>query len=367
MRIITTLIGIFYCGILPGQPPGPNELYKKIANYYQQNSHELEIVRRIHKNVFRYDTTISHFGYLALNQDEFFLFAIDSTFSITSGLLSSDDNYILQSNSPEKIRVQKKELDGTIYSRLNDIPAKQASSFLKLITRFNLPTSVTLQNDKYSAKTRQGYFEADTSTFRITKITQTIPFKKDYHQYDEFHYLKLPDSVEETIKEQIKILTDAAKDFPVTTFKELEKKQTPSENFEGKPFAFKNLVSFNKGHLDPSMEGKYVIVDFFYQACLPCHKMTKYILDWLPSVDSSRIILIGINPADSEMSMKLEVKKRNISYPIVLGKQANEIAKKYTGGHYPTLLLISPDGIIKVVHYGMSKSFLTNAEKIISQ
>ena len=367
MRIITTLIGILYYGLLPAQTPGPNELYKKIAIYYQQNPYELEIVRHIHKNVFRYDTTVYRFGYLALNQDEFFMFAFDSTFSITSGLLSSDYNYLLQSNFPEKIRVEKKELDGTIYFRLKEIPAKQASTFLKLVSRFNLSTSVTVKNNRYSAKTRQGYLEADTSTFRITKVTQTIPYKKDQHQYDEFHYIQLPDSIERSIKEQIKILTSAAKDFPVTTFKELDKERPPAENFEGKSFAFKNLESFNKGPLDSSMKGKYVIVDFFYQACLPCHKMTGYILNWLPAVDSSKIILIGINPADSETSMKAEIEKRGINYPIVLGKQAKEIAKKYTGGHYPTLLIIDPNGVIQTVHTGMSKSFLTKAEKIMSQ
>jgi len=366
MRIITTLICILYCGILLGQTPGPNELYKKIVNYYQQNPYELEIVRHVHKNVFEYDTTVSHFGYLAINRDEFFIFEIDGTFSITSGLLSSDDNYLLQANSPEKIRIKKNELNGTIYSRLNEIPAKQASTLLKLVTRFNLSTSVTLKNDKYSAKTRQGYLQTDTSTFRITKVTQTIPYKKDYHQYDEFHYIQLPDSIERMIKEQIKILTDASKYFPVTTFKELEKKQAPTENFEGKPFAFKSMVSFNKGSLDTIMANKYVIIDFFYQACLPCHKMTGYIIDWLPSIDSSKIVLIGINPFDSEESMKIEAQKRGVNYPIVLGQNSMEMAKKYVRG-YPTLLLISPDGIIKIVHYGMSKNFLTKAEKIISQ
>ena len=367
MRIITTLIGILYCGILLGQTPGPNELYKKIVNYYQQNPYELEIVRHVHKNVFRYDTTVYHFGYLALNQDEFFIFAIDSTFSITSGLLSSNGNYLLQANSPEKIRLQKNELDGTIYFRLNEIPAKQASTLLKLVTRFNLSTSVVLQNDKYFAKTRQGYLETDTSTFRITKVTQTIPYKKDYYQYDEFHYIQLPDTIEKAIKEQVKVLTDAAKDFPVTTFKELDKKQTPSENFEAKSFAFKDLVSINQGTLETIMKDKYVIFDFFYLSCMPCHKMTGYILDWLPAMDSSKVILVGVNPADSEFNMKAEIENRKINYPIIIGTQAKELAKKYVQGGFPNLLLVSPDGIILDHHIGMSKSFLTKAEKIISQ
>src|SRR6185503_547178 len=102
------------------------------------------------------------------------------------------------------------------------------------------------------------------------------------------------------------------KDFPVITFKDLDERKLPSENFEGKPFPFKDVASFNKGTLDSSMRGKYIIIDFFYQACLPCHKMTGYILDWLPTVDSSKILLVGINPFDSEKSMKIEVQKRRI-------------------------------------------------------
>ena len=86
MRIITTLISIFYFGVLVAQTPGSIELYKQIANYYQQNPNRLEIVRHLHKNVFRYDTSVSYFGYLAPNSNEFLLFALDSSYNITSGI-----------------------------------------------------------------------------------------------------------------------------------------------------------------------------------------------------------------------------------------------------------------------------------------
>ena len=115
------------------------------------------------------------------------------------------------------------------------------------------------------------------------------------------------------------------------------------------------------------MKNKYVIVDFFYQACLPCHKMTGYILDWLPTVDTSKIVLIGINPTDSKYSMEMEIKNRGITYPIIMSEQAEMIARKYVKSGYPNLLLISPEGIILHHQIGMSKSFLTKAEKIISQ
>jgi thioredoxin-related protein len=367
MRIITSLISIFFFGTVLCQVPGSNELYKRIANYYQQNPYRLEVVRHVHKNVFRYDTTISHFGYLAMNEKEFFLFSLDTSYNITGGLFSGDENYILQTNSPEKILLTKSELKSNIHRRLNEIPAKQAISFLKLINRFGLAGQVSIKEDNYLAKTKHGYLRVDTSTFRITKVTQTIPYKKEYNQYDEFHYLKLPDPIEKMISDQVSVLTSAAKDYPIITSEELSKRNIPNESSKGKLFEFKHLVSINQGLLDINIKNKYIIFDFFYLSCLPCHKMTGYILDWLPAIDTSKVILVGVNPADSEFNMKTAIEKRKINYPVIIGNQAKELAKKYVQRGYPNLLLVSPDGIILDHHIGMSKSFLTKAEKIITQ
>jgi len=362
MRIITTLICILYCGILLAQTPSHNELYKKIVNYYQQNPDRLEYIQNINKNVFSYDTISSHFAYLPLGEKGFYLFDLDSSYAVTGGILLSDEYYVVNANSPEKILTKKKYID----SKFQYVPVRHCNNIVNLNMRFGNIKSITLKGNKYIAVTTKSILEIDTLTFRITKLSETVQYKKEYHQYNEFNYLDLPESIHNSIMEQALTLVKAAKDFPVVTFKDLDERKLPSENFEGKSFAFKGLVSFNKGALDSSMKGKYVIIDFFYQACLPCHKMTGYIINWLPSIDSSKIVLIGINPFDSEESMKIEAQKRSVNYPIVLGQNSMEMAKKYVRG-YPTLLLISPDGIIKIVHYGMSKSFLTKAEKIISQ
>ena len=367
MRIITTLIGILYYGVLLAQAPDPKELYKKIANYYQQNPMRLEYVKRAHKNIFRYDTTISSFAYFPLEKNEYYLFFIDSTYLITGGILRSDQHYVLNANSPEKILLKSKDLKGSILSKLSYIPAWHCTSMIKIMTRFGLIKSLSFEGDKFIAVTQKSTLLVDTLTFRITKIIENVLYKKDYHQYDEFYYIQLADSLEKSIKEQVLTLVAASKNFPTTTFDELEKQKVPKESLEGRSFEFKNLVSFNKGSLDTIIKGKYVIFDFFYQACLPCHKMTGYILDWLPKVDTSKIILVGVNPADSEYSMKMEIENRKINYPVIIGKQAEEIAHRYVQEGYPNLLLVSPDGIILEHHIGMSKSFLTKAEKIISQ
>jgi hypothetical protein len=64
--------------------------------------------------------------------------------------------------------------------------------------------------------------------------------------------------------------------------------------------------------------------------------------------------------------MSMEIEKRKISYPVIVGTQAKEIAKRYVQRGYPNLLFVAPNGTILEHHIGMSRSFLAKAEKIIS-
>lgn len=95
--------------------------------------------------------------------------------------------------------------------------------------------------------------------------------------------------------------------------------------------------------------------------------MTNLILEWLPSIDTSKIILIGIDHTDSENSMQRFAKERGITYPVIVGKQARDIVTYYHITGFPTLFLLSAAGTIQIIHIGMSKSFLNKAEKIVSR
>lgn len=362
MRIITTLISTLCFGGIFAQTPNANELYQRIVNYYLQHPGRLEVIKNHHKNVFEYDTTVSTFYYLPLERNGFYLFYADSANSITSGIHFSTKYFVVDANSPEKILTRRKYID----YRLDYVPARHCNNLTAINQRFGRIISITGKDDRYVAITNKSILEIDTGSYRITRLSEMAVFNKQYHQYNDFYYLELPDTTITSIREQATTLIQASNDFPIVTFKDLDKRRPSPIKHEGTSFAFGNPVSFNKGPLDSSIKNKYLIIDFFYQACLPCHKMTGYILDWLPSIDSSKILLIGVNPFDSEKSMKVEVEKRGINYPIVIGQFAGEMSKKYVQG-YPTLLLVSPEGIIKIIQHGMSKNFLARAEKIISQ
>jgi cytochrome oxidase Cu insertion factor (SCO1/SenC/PrrC family) len=358
---------LFFCILslidVSAQFPGSKELYKQIGNYYKNNPGSVDYVEHMHKNALGYDTVRSSFAYIPGEKGSFMLAAVDSEFIVTGGMLISQNIYVLDITRRQRIRVKKKELGGTIYSMLDFSPAFHSNELEKT---FGTIQSYNKSKDQYQVLTSKYILKVDTFTFRIKSLQRSVLFEGRM-QYDLYKYISLSDSVQTFLKNQVAELVEVSNNFEETTFKQLTSKKIPVNLSEGQLFAFANLESFNKGALDTMMKGKYVILDFFYQTCYPCHRMTNWILEWLPTVDSSRIVLIGVDPMDSESSMKLFVKDRKISYPVIIGSQAMDIAQRYHISAYPTLFLISPDGTIRAIHEGMSKNFLEKAEKIVSR
>ena len=363
MKYLLILCCLFTTVVVSAQLPVKNELYKKIEIYYSQNPSPVEYVYQIHKNALGYDTSRSSFAYVSLNDKSGMIVWPDSNYIISSGLLAAEDNYFLDASRIEKIKIKEKELRTTPYTALDYIPGYNRRNLEKA---FGVIKSFNRIKGIYQVLTTKYLLKVDTLTFKINSLHRYDMFEGKV-QYTEYRYLPLPDSIQNFIKQQAVGLIDASKNFSNTTFKEIQKKEIPVTSFEGKSFDFKNLVSFNKGLLDSSMKNKYVIFDFFYQTCYPCHQMTKWILEWMPAIDTSKIMLIGIDPTDAEPSMNLFIKDKKIDYPIIISQQAKDIVHHYHVRVYPTLFLLSPEGTIRIIHEGMSNHFLTKAEKIVNR
>jgi thiol-disulfide isomerase/thioredoxin len=345
------------------QEPDSKELYQKIKKYYVLHPVGLEYIEHVHKNALNYDTIRNRFAYLQISENSYMMTWVDTTYSSSEGLFVADNNYFIIDNNLQKIRVRKKDLPGTLYSKIGIMPLYNSAS---LETTFGTIKSIIKTNKDYVALTTKYILNLDSSDFRIKKVIRYETYEGKI-QYDEYNYIKLPARIEKALEKQIEDIVETTRDLPITNDKEIHKKEVQVKSFEGQAFEFKNLLSFNIGLLDSVIKNKYVILDFFYQTCLPCYKMTKLILEWLPSLDTSKIILIGIDHVDSENSLKRFTKERGITYPIIAGKQAMDIVTYYHITGYPTLFLLSPGGTIQNVHTGMSKSFLNKAEKIISR
>ncbi|HSU29424.1 MAG TPA: TlpA disulfide reductase family protein [Chitinophagaceae bacterium] len=375
MKSYLLFLVVFFRITAFAQIPKSAEIYPKMENYYRQHFPRVDYIERVFKPVLQYDTIHSKLALVTLSDKSYLMLMLDTDFLIKNALLFSEDHYFIPQGTLSKIKLSKKDLDGTIYTYVERFPSQY---FDKLENNFGKIQDLRIENDQYIAFPKKSFLvrpisgaltsvlKIDTLHFRINSLIQTANYKGDL-QFNEYKYPQLPDSIEQYILTQAMMLAEASKEYPVTTFKEMYKSAAPVENFEGKSFDFKQLISFNQGPILDKTAGKYIIFDFFYQSCLPCHKMTGYILDWLPGVDSSRIVLVGIDPNDSEWSMKMFVKDKKINYPVIIGDQAREIIRYYHVHSYPTLMLVSPDGIIQTIHEGMSKSFLTKAEKLLNR
>lgn len=363
MRFLFTCTIIFYASVCFSQIPKPEEIYKKIEHFYTQNPSSIEIAERTFKSPLGYDMSKSRIAYIKLKGDAYILASLDSNFYLTNALCYDKSYYSVQTGVPQKVKIRNKDLGGTIADKLYRFPAANTANLESIFGEIKF---VQKSKDEYRLTTTKYSLTVDTQTFRINSLFY-IDFWKGKAQTDRYVFTVISDSLKNEIQQQAESLVNSVSELPATTYKQLDKTRVPVNTYEGKSFAFKNLIAFNKGELDSLIKNKYVILDFFYQSCLPCHKMTAFILDWLPTVDSSRIILVGIDPTDSETAMKLFVKDRHINYPIIIGKQAKEIVKHYNIPGYPTLFLLSPDGIIQTTHSGMSRAFLDTAKKIISE
>jgi hypothetical protein len=366
MRFLSTLICFFIFNTVYSQLPSAEKIIERMQNYYSANIRKIIYVKNIHKNALKYDTTVYTFAYIPLTGNRFFSCFLDSAYTFNDGILYDKEYFILLVDKPERIKPKKKELGGTMYSWLDHVPAWHSVSVSDLKSWLGKPNMVAKSKTHYVITTNKYFLAVDTNTYELKQLIWIETFQGKT-QYNEYRYVTLPDSVQNSITVSVSDFVNATADLPIITFDELAKQKPVVENAEGKKFEFKDLVSINHGLLDPTIKGKYVIFDFFYMACMPCHKMTGYILNWLPGVDTSKIILVGVNPSDSEYNMNREIQNRKINYPIIIGPQAKEIARKYIMKGYPTLLLVAPDGIILNHHSGMSKSFLSKAEKIISR
>ena len=362
---------ILCCGLIHvfswSQKLSSDQLYKKIENYYSQNPPLVEYVEHIHKNALGYDTSKNSFVYVPLNGKKKFVLAnLSEEFILRGGWAYFDNElYFMQSDATVKTREKEKALHDSHWIGLDFLPSYNYENLEKF---FGSIKSFGKKDGDHFVITSKYLLVVDTFNYKIKSIQQFDLFE-DKPEFHKYNFIQLPDSTQKFLFEQSMNLAQAARDYPTKTYKELKKQENNVKitSYEGKNFVFNNLKPFNTTFSDSTIDGKYIIFDFFYLSCYPCHQMTKWILDWMPSMDTSKMILIGIDATDDQKSMERFVKDKGVIYPIIIGQQARDILDYYKPDGYPTLFLLNPGGKIEVVHVGMSKQFLTKAEKIVKR
>jgi peroxiredoxin len=94
-----------------------------------------------------------------------------------------------------------------------------------------------------------------------------------------------------------------------------------------------------------SLNGKYVLLDFWGSWCPPCREEIIKLKDIYEKYSKHNFLIIGI--ADDSMDkMKSFVEKNNIAWPQILQSDDKSILKLYNIKYYPATFLLDPEGKI---------------------
>ena len=124
------------------------------------------------------------------------------------------------------------------------------------------------------------------------------------------------------------------------------------------------LISTNNETINlRNLQGKLVLIDFFYKSCYPC---LQALPDLHEKYNGKGLQIVGIDPYDTtEDEMPAFLSKRGITYPVLLG--GKEVAKMYHVSGYPTVYIIDKKGTIIYVQPGYGNDTEREIENIIKE
>ena len=121
-----------------------------------------------------------------------------------------------------------------------------------------------------------------------------------------------------------------------------------------------NTVTFD------SLKGKVVFLDFWATWCGPCKEEFPELDALHKKYGKDGLEVVGVNIDKSESNVAEFLKKRPVSFTILLNA-TGDIAETYGLPGMPTGYIIGRDGIIHHRHIGFSRAFLPFYEKEIGE
>lgn len=119
-----------------------------------------------------------------------------------------------------------------------------------------------------------------------------------------------------------------------------------------------------------SLKGKYILLDFFYQSCMPCILSFKHLKD-LNSLtfENEQLYILGIDPVLSDsLSMEKFKKRYQLTYSIITGNIASRINSIFNpAGIFPYYILIDPNGKIIRIHGGFDETFFKDIAEFLTK
>lgn len=114
-----------------------------------------------------------------------------------------------------------------------------------------------------------------------------------------------------------------------------------SPTFLGKDILSGDSVPVKKNH------GKYVVLDFWGTWCAPCLKILPNLKNMHSSINSQKVVMIGICYDNDVKKVAQFIKEKKIDWPQLFDSQLNStLGKMFEISAYPSFIVIDPSGKI---------------------
>jgi len=274
--------------------------------------------------------------------------------------IDGKEEYIIffESNKYKKINHKDKKFTA-YYQRFIDYPFVNPNNFFAKLERKKLTLNVS--DTSYFLKNYIYTYEFRKSDFSIASITETVYDKK----YNAFSFEKiwfspcLKDSIQITShldRVNKLIFIEANEKLP-----DLRREKREPEFIDLSFLNAKNLQVVNGQNIQ--FKNKLILLDFFYQGCLPCLKSHPVMNDFFEKADSG-ILVIGIDHKFSDtVNIEKYIDRHRINYPVILGNIAKKLADELSINIWPTFVIIDFNGKVLEYQAGLSNSFFRRVRK----
>lgn len=208
------------------------------------------------------------------------------------------------------------------------------------------------------------HYVYNTTDSLITKVYK-VNFSKFGIEYAEYNIKILPtvnsnstlDTLINFIKHNYTFITeDELINTPLIT------KKSVGEKFP--PFAVTSIQGIN--YNNNSLLGKVVVIDFFYQSCLPCVKLIPELNELVKEVDTGKMIVIGVDHRlDDTLNMKDFIKRYNIQYPIICGVDGELLYSFSNNTLFPHTVVLNKEGEIAYFSEGYTKGIFKKLKEAV--
>ena len=335
-----------------GQVDIKEDLFAKMKKYYNERESGGYQVLFKFKSTISEDTTIAEFICSYKKVGDKCIYRV--MYPVDSGQLIFDGaNYYSIDKFYKKYREYgPSKSNGLSYKEfVEDLPP---CNLVELINKLKYKSQVVIRGSLYVANEGNSFYQFDRSDGHLKKIIEINIFKEGI-QYKELainYNFDKPIPVIENYQ-----ISDFLKEYSKVGKNEIYVQPKISRNNVGKKFPLFNFKSISGiEYTNNSFLGKFVLIDLFYESCMPCIQSIPYLNEL--KVKYSGLIVIGIDPVLSDtLNMSRFIKRYDIHYDIIVGNSARTFWNLVQINGYPTTFLIDPEGNLILLQSGFSRKF----------